>query len=244
MPVRSTHGVDPRACQGHTITDWISWCAGGRPAFRGTQLCSYYHFPVRVGSPRTGASVIIDSSKNPAIPALLARVGGVKICGVHLVRDPCAVAYSEQHSQWKPLQDRPPERPAWKSAVTWLGYNIATEVTRRKQQANVSWVRVRYEDFVSSPEAILDGIAKDLDLPLDSWTFVDSRTIDLPMTHEAAGNPNRFEPQRRSISLREEWVRHLRTTTRSMVSATTYPLRLRYGYHRLPVQVGRNNRSR
>jgi hypothetical protein len=190
----------------------------------------------------TNARIIVDASKNPAYPALMGSARTVRFCGIHLVRDPRAVAYSEHYRFHRNMPEplRAPSRPPWKSAVWWSIYNLATEWTARHQQATTPWTRVRYEDFVAAPEKVLTNISLDLGLDIDAWPFDSPDVIRLGVSHEPSGNPSRFEAKLRTIALRSEWVTALPPRQRRIVNAITWPQLRRYHYPLRGGPVGYN----
>jgi hypothetical protein len=193
----------------------------------------------------TNARIIVDASKTPAFPALMGSAGGVRFGGIHLIRDPRAVAYSEHYRFHRNMPEplRAPSRTSWKSAMWWSIYNLGTEWTARHQQATTPWTRVRYEDFVAAPEKVLTNISLDLGLDIDAWPFDSPDVIQLGVSHEPSGNPSRFETKLRTIALRSEWVTALPARQRRIVNAITWPQLRRYHYPLRGGPVGYNPSS-
>ncbi len=112
--------------------------------------------------------VIVDSSKAPGRLLALARVPGLALRVIHLVRDGRAVLRSLQRKVPTPEyaivdeSGRPPS--AWHASLEWRLVNHVCEFVLGK--AGVPWLRLRYEDFVSDPEANLAHIGDLLDLDL------------------------------------------------------------------------------
>jgi hypothetical protein len=188
--------------------------------------CTYRAF-----SRVTGASIVVDASKSPAVAALLPLIPGAEPSVVHLIRDPRAVAASEGAAETRSGVDpslAPPVRGPLRSALTWDGYNLAADLVARHQRERLTWVRLRYEQFVAAPKQAFDTLTGALGLNADTSPFVGDRELQLPPTHEAAGNPNRFEGQRRIINPAVGRAgAALRPHERALVSAVTLPVRLR-----------------
>lgn len=180
----------------------------------------------------TGASMVVDASKTPALAAALSVSDELALRCIHLVRDPRAVAYSESKEHWSSLQSnlRPPVRSASRSAMTWAAYNAAAEWLRRRQRGRVPWTTIRYEDFATHPESSLQALGELMGMTQGGWPFLGPGVLRLAATHEAAGNPNRFDDRNRAIALREDWVTQMDPWTRRGVTAVTAPLLRRYGY--------------
>lgn len=180
----------------------------------------------------TGASVVVDASKTPALAAALSASDELALRCIHLVRDPRAVAYSESKEHWSTLQSnlRPPVRSASRSALTWCAYNASAEWVRHRQRGRVPWTIIRYEDFATQPESSLQELAGLIGMAQGEWPFVGPGVLRLNATHEAAGNPNRFDNRDRAIALREDWVTQMGKSARRRVTTVTAPLLRRYGY--------------
>jgi hypothetical protein len=180
---------------------------------------------------RTGARVLVDTSKSPVYGAILAAVPGIDVWFVHLVRDPRATAYSWQRVKASP--GRPGGRmwriTAWRSARAWVLANLAADRVRRNHPQRA--VLLRYEDFVTDPRSTVDRLAR-LVGESGSVPFTDDRTVDIRPQHAASGNPVRL--LRGPVELREddEWRTGQRGADRRVVTAITLPLLGRYGYRR------------
>lgn len=169
--------------------------------------------------------VLIDSSKVAGTALLADRAAaadGGPLRLVHLVRDPRAVAYSALHPKPDPSMGGAPmpSRSAASAALVWSTYNLAFERLR-----GLSPRRVRYEDLVAGPPALL------ADLGAGALPRVSD---DSEPGHAIAGNPWRFDPDAAAGGVRadERWRTGLGPRDRWAVVALTAPLMLRYGYRR------------
>lgn len=185
---------------------------------------------------RTGARVIVDSTKWPASPTPLGLVPGVDARIVQLVRDPRAVAFSwRRRKRWS---DRPGEREMPRygvlfSMASWWARNLTAETVRGRHPRDHS-TTVRYEDLVRQPRDTIRMIAElvgagDAELP-----FVDERTALLEPTHTVGGNPARLNNGRIELHVDDQWIDDQPTLDRVTGTLLGIPLLGRYGYRIRP----------
>jgi hypothetical protein len=167
-----------------------------------------------------GASRVVDSSKSPLHARLLARLGGVDLRVVHLVRDPRATTFSFMRRRDLGYGG------ALTRSLRWTSWNIATE---RLAALGAPYVRVRYEDLVEDPAACLARIGDTLAIDTSSIPL-EGRSVRLTPTHIFSGNRARGEFGTRSLRDDSEWRSALPGRMQTVVRATTLPLRMRYGY--------------
>ncbi|HJU36728.1 MAG TPA: sulfotransferase [Gaiellaceae bacterium] len=182
----------------------------------------------------TGARVVVDSSKHPALAYVLRRDPSVDLRVVHVVRDPRGVAYS-----WTKQVERPERRGGserWMtryspsaSALLWLAHNSSTAMLR---VLGTRVLLVRYESFVREPAQTLAAVARFADLELDAGdlAFVEPGALRLRPAHTASGNPLRFTLGRLEIRVDEAWRTQLPRRDNLLVSALTYPQLAHYGF--------------
>lgn len=181
---------------------------------------------------RSGARVIIDSSKDPSYAYMLANLPKVDLHVVHLVRDSRAVAYSWLRKKIKHETNDSnkkvymPQLGPMESAVGWMRANLLMEPLGL---CDVKRLTVRYEDFLSEPRLVLCGIL-DLLEEEQSLSFLDGHTAELGVAHTVAGNPMRFRHGAIELRPDDEWKSGMRRTDRRLVEAMTLPLLSRYGY--------------
>jgi len=182
-----------------------------------------------------GASVLVDSSKHPALAYILRHEPGIDLRVVHVVRDSRGVAYS-----WMKKIERPEGRSGGSerlmtryrpsaSALLWLAHNSSTTMLRR---LGTPVMLVRYESFVQEPRRALAAVAEFASLELDTnaFDFVEDDAIRLRPAHTASGNPLRFASGRLEIRPDEAWRSQLPLSKRLLVSALTYPQLAHYGF--------------
>ncbi|HYX43904.1 MAG TPA: sulfotransferase [Acidimicrobiales bacterium] len=202
----------------------------------------------------SGASVVVDSSKDPSYAYVLCASPSLEVALVHLIRDSRAVAYSwtrprvrpEIHWKVEYMRRRPPSL----SARRWAQYHLLLDVLERRVPRSL---RLRYEDLAADPEAAVARIAEVAGAlsripaavtseppagptfgpvgpaPAQRATAPTLRSGTQPVGHSVAGNPLRFEgprPVRPDLA----WVEEMAPRDRRVVTAVTAPLLARYGY--------------
>lgn len=178
------------------------------------------------------AATVVDSSKHASLAHCLVRAG-VDVRVVQVVREPRAVAHSWRKTVARPEDGRPMTRwgPA-RTAVHWTAQNLALELLAAR---GARVVRVRYEDLLAAPHDTLTDLVSELGLPVPRLPFLHGTTAYLTTVHTASGNPMRFTAGRVELARDDAWLRALPRCHQGLVSALTWPLRVRYGYGRAGV---------
>ncbi len=186
----------------------------------------------------SGAGVIVDSSKRLSYAVVLSQLPFVDLRVVHLVRDSRAVAYSWARSTegvegGRTLVSR--LSPTYQSRV-WSLQNYSYGVL----SGFAPHSRLRYEDFVNDPTRHLSGALTGVGLgdEAGSLPMLRGREISLSVEHTVSGNPDRFRTGNIELRPDEEWKVKMRNPDKSLVTALTAPLLLKYGY------LGRNAPSK
>lgn len=178
----------------------------------------------------TGARVIVDSSKWPAYAAAARVAPGVRSLLVHLVRDVRGVVYSRSRRLARERSDGTlrVDRPRLvRDALRWARLNAAAETACRS--AGPSSLRVRYEDFVDRPQAVLRGIVEALGMSLGDDVVRDG-TVELGTNHTTGGNRGRFRTGVVALQPDVRWRERLSSTDRRLVGLLSWPTLQRYGY--------------
>jgi hypothetical protein len=210
-----------RACARtrHTWRILRAGCRGDEIREHAALMTATYHAIAE----RTGARVIVDTSKMPGEAALLPHLAGVRPCYVHLVRDPRAVAAS-----WRQPKQYVYALPSWRSTAYWHGFNLAVQaITRRYPQSSLF---MRYEEFIADPGGTVSALLR-LCGASPGANPVRDRAIDLHTNHTVTGNPDRFRTGSTVIRDSDDgWRSSLPVTARLAVAALSWPLFRRYGY--------------
>jgi len=117
----------------------------------------------------SGKRIVLDASKAPSRALALSLVPGLELKLIHLVRDVRGVTHSRQKAFEADLADgviaeiKP--MPAWRSALIWVGHNLAAEVVKRAVGPAAS-MRLAYETLTAEPQAALAGVGRLLGIDL------------------------------------------------------------------------------
>jgi hypothetical protein len=168
----------------------------------------------------TGADALAASSKSPPLVLLLAKVPGLDVRALHVVRDARAVAWSWEHPHTPGPDEAPlPSTSAVRAAGAWVLVNRAADAVGR---ALGGAPLVRLEDLAGDPRALEEAVAV--------REAAHPGAIDSGQVHTLAGNPGvRRSIGEPTVRLDERWRRE-DTATRTLVTALTAPLLWRYGY--------------
>jgi Sulfotransferase family len=210
----------------------LPWLLVGGPASARAALRAYGELIERLYRSIlevSGASVIVDSSKDPRHGLVLARLPFVELHVVHLVRDPRAVAFSWGRTRRRPeihwkAQDMTTQTVR-ASAARWTTHNTVAELLCASADSHC---RVRYEDSGATLERVLAPYGQ---MPGAQPAHNGLAQLMLEPSHSVAGNPMRFKHGKLAVKLDDEWRRAMPLHDRLWVSALTWPLLRRYGYH-------------
>lgn len=180
----------------------------------------------------SGASVIVDSMKQPYHVYVVRRALGINLRVAHLVRDSRGVAYSQM--KWVERQSELAgpyrvRRPPAKTGARYMWINLAYHLLDRM---GVPTIRVRYETFVRSARDEIARIGEFAGARLDEGDlgFIHGSELDLPADHLVAGNRTRQLSGQVTLRVDEEWRTRMSDGQRRTVSLLTSPLLIRYGY--------------
>jgi hypothetical protein len=186
---------------------------------------------------RTGARVIVDSTKIPGEAALVRHMTGLTPYYLHLVRDPRAAAES-----WRQRKQYCDPMSAARSTGYWDGFNLASEAVTRRYRERSAFLR--YEEFIADPAGTIDVLLR--------WCGADpaanpvhGRTVELRTNHTVTGNPDRFRTGTTLIRGTDDaWRAGLPRTSRLTAQTLSWPLSRRYGYAGRRPSAARGVRSR
>jgi hypothetical protein len=117
--------------------------------------------------------------------------------------------------------------PVWKAALLWSVWNAVTI----RLWGRGDYLRVRYEDLVRDPAAVIRQIAEFAGAaPGTELPFTADGLLRLSPTHSVAGNPSRHRTGGVAVTADDEWRHALPRRSHAVVTALTAPLLLRLGY--------------
>lgn len=201
---------------------------------RSRDYADYYARVYAAAARVSGASVVVDSSKNASLAFALRNHPDIDLHIVHVVRDSRGVAYSWTKDVARPEagavhQQMDKYRP-WKSAVLWNAHNAFFEVLRHQ---GTPVCTLRYEQFLhdtGSELPVLDSVLGRDGGAGSDWAFLGRDSVQLRPSHTVAGNPMRFVVGRLGLREDDAWRSRLSGFQQREVTALTLPLLRRYGY--------------
>jgi hypothetical protein len=182
----------------------------------------------------TGARVVVDASKGPALGQAVAGAPGVDLRMLNIVRDPRAVAWSWQREVARPHDvsgtDQMWRIPAHRAAAQWSGLQVEMEVVARLGRHPSA--RMRYEDFVADPVSTVVAATSSLGVPVRAAELpvLDDGSIELAPSHGLSGNPSRFRSGTTRLRRDEAWVTEMSAGARAVVTGLSLPLLYAYDY--------------
>ena len=175
-------------------------------------------------------NAMVDSSKtawgSSFMPFRLRRKLGSDFLLVHLVRDPRAVCWSTIKTLVKIKRGRrriSPSTRCLQTAVGWMAANLACEMFGALHPS--SYLRVRYEDLVRSPDEVIKTI-----LGRAGLKPAQRQPSSKDNRHQLYGNAVRFRPA--SLATIDEdaaWKSIMPKSYRGL-AAIAWPLATKYGY--------------
>lgn len=187
-------------------------------------LASLYEF---AGAEADGR-VLIDSSKLPNLALALQLTGKVDLYILNLVRDPRAVAVS-----WSKLVKKP--EVLRQRARNW---NKRVKLMQELEQvAGPAFLRLKYEDFASHPQPVLEQIQAWAGLVQDTRFFTGPQSAELTWerTHLfPPANEEVLQKQASRIDIRPatSWQSEAHAEVRRMAEEINFPKAAQLGYRK------------
>ncbi len=186
----------------------------------------------------SGGQVVVDSSKHPSLAFCLRWRPELDLRVIHVVRDSRAVAYSWTRRVSRPDSAETTYMATYSPAAAAREWNVHNGAMQLLAARGVPTLRVRYEDLVADPAAVLTLIARFAGIAVGpgdlAFVGLDAgvRWARLKAGHTASGNPMRFTTGQVTISPDERWRSAMPAAQRRAVTALTLPLLAQYGYAR------------
>jgi len=185
-------------------------------------LTSLYRF----ASTEANNRVLIDSSKVPNLALALQLAEGINLHILNLVRDPRAVAVSWSKLVKKPDVLRQRARN-WNKRV-----NMMQEL---QELAGENFLQLKYEDFASTPQPVLEQIQAWAGLTQDTGFFTgpQSAEISWERTHLfPPANEEVLQKQATNIEIRpaSSWKSEAHAEVRKMAEEINFPKASKLGY--------------
>lgn len=169
---------------------------------------------------KANGKIVVDSSKDGTMAALLAATPSIELYVIQLTRHPYGVVSS---------YGRPKTGARAVSILEciltkcWYDY-LRFELVKRRAY----WYRtLLYEDLVKNPTDVINGLAEQITGNRAELSFMRAQVAALGLQHDLEGNPHVPRSGRLEIRQRED---QLSAWKRYAVCLTTFPLLWRYGY--------------
>lgn len=180
---------------------------------------------------QAGVDLIIDSSKELSYARFLTNADDLDIFYVYLVRDPRGVLLSRQRKLKNMANGNV------KLNYPYLAYDAIMLIWKdlligrflRKRRG----LRVRYEDLVANPRAVLKMIAVTSGHPITTDVFLEDQSVSLGHNHVAVGNKMKYQRGLIEIKLDERWKRELSVLNKVISWLMVWPLLVKYNYGRV-----------
>lgn len=182
----------------------------------------------RFASAEAGGRVLIDSSKLPNLALALQLAGGIDLYILNLVRDPRAVAVS-----WSKLVKKP--EVLRQRARNW---NKRVKLMQELEQVSGdAFLRLKYEDFASRPQPVLEQIQAWAGLEQGTRFFTGPQSAELTWerTHLfPPANEEVLQKQAATIDIRPatSWQSEAHAEVRKMAEEINFPKAAQLGYRK------------
>lgn len=154
----------------------------------------YHNELLRYIVERSGAEILVDSSKNGRWTAgrflSLERLADVEVHVLHLIRRGAATvkSYAEHGSNWALEGKRkPPAIPGIRASVGWTLANGVAALLRRFLPSE-RYCRIWYRDLVESPRRVLTDIGVWLDVDMEEVITKIEQDQAFSVGHQVGGN--------------------------------------------------------
>jgi hypothetical protein len=186
----------------------------------------------------SGASVIIDSTKDPPNFLALSREDGLQPHLVHLVRDSRGVVFSRKKLVEQPRLSgveglegvRLGGASSLRTAPEWLLRNLLVHFIAA---SGTPRLLVRYESLIADPARQIQRVVEFSGVSAPGAKgiprFHDAE-YEPPMFHMVGGNRSRFRRGRIPLRLDDEWRATMPFLERAFVTTVTLPLLAKYDY--------------
>jgi hypothetical protein len=178
----------------------------------------------------SGCRVIVDASGTPLQAHILSLLPDIELYVVHVVRDPRAVAFSLSRKKAYDTSGRSELMERRGALFTGLGWSVWNTELKWLWAARSRYLLVRYETFISAPEATIRAIVDLCEENVTRWPFLADHEIYLHPNHHLSGNPSRFKTGRVKLALDDEWKTRMSPISRAIITGLFAPFILHYGY--------------
>jgi len=177
---------------------------------------------------------IVDSSKTARKcffrPVLLSKIASLNLRVIHLIRDGRGCMWSYFKGSNRKLEKGDASKvpfPLIRTTFNWMLANIGAHLYQLLYPSN--YLRVKYEDLVSSPTLILQQLGNFLEIDFTNQVKLIKKQEYIPLTHQISGNRIRMQ-YKIILKLDDEWTMKLPIHCRLLFWMINWPLMILYGY--------------
>ena len=169
----------------------------------------------------TDAKVIVDTGKVPSHAAIMQSSTGVDFRVLHLVRDPCAVAFARSRTkQTIGPSGQAAQMQKFSALMTALRWMRRQHEVEKLSRGGV-FATLSYEAFCQTPAQTLRAVRNALGLPIEDAEIDRLGSAQFARTPGLAfsGNPCRFSTNMTRIASDDRWRGHMPWYNKALVRA-------------------------
>jgi len=182
---------------------------------------------------QTGASVVVDCTKNPSDALAASLAPDIDLHLLQLVRDPRAAAYSGMQEKSHGSDSSGHAMKQFSASRNTFHWDVRNLLIERRVKPTLGvdrYRRVRYEDLMGNPREAFGEIADWVGLDHAAMPFTAESSLRMVRSHTVMGNPNRHTDGITTLKADTRWMDKLGRRDRMVTTALASPLMLRYGY--------------
>jgi len=171
------------------------------------------------------SGIVVDSSLSPIHGRILQEIEDIDLRIVHIVRNPCAVAFSNLKKKRNPARmdkknmDR---KGSIQTSLSWNLYNFLCEVITRSEKVTA---KVYYKKLAKEPKRTISKFMAKLGLEYPrNELFTEGNVVRLEENHIPLGNPMKFKRGKVEIFYDDKWKEELSCLDKSIVKLLCSPL--------------------
>ena len=180
----------------------------------------------------SGREIVVDSSAIPMRAFALSMMPEIDLRLIHIVRDGRGVAWSLKkglrENQQAGIGSSETPRPVWRSALTWIAYNLVSSWVCRQVPVGRA-LFCRYEDLSTNTEPVLRKIGEFLDCDFEEIIQRINSGGALKVGCTFGGNRLRMSGEVR-IRLDTDWTKNLSLSEQRTLTRMCGWLMRKYGY--------------
>jgi hypothetical protein len=173
----------------------------------------------------SSSGIVLDSSLSPIHGRILQEMEKIDLRIVHMVRNPCGVAFSNLKRKKNPGRtdkNNMDRKNPIRTSLSWNLYNVLCEIITGSEKKTA---KVYYERLAKKPKLTISRTMKKLELEYyRNKVFTENNRVRLEENHIPLGNPMRFKRGEIEIFYDSEWKEGLSYLDQKAVNFLCYPL--------------------